>query len=75
MDTASDVQERLHQTMPSLSGVERRTREIYVAHRSGATYAEIAARWRISNRAIKSHLARALLALMESVELNHKESS
>lgn len=63
------------QTMPSPNGVDRRTREIYFAHRSGATYAEIAARWRISNRAIRRHVARALLALMESVELNHKESS
>jgi DNA-directed RNA polymerase specialized sigma24 family protein len=75
MDTASDVRKRLCQTMPSLNGVDCRTRTIYVAHRSGATYAEIAARWRISSRAIKRHVARALLALMESMELDHKESS
>jgi DNA-directed RNA polymerase specialized sigma24 family protein len=57
--------------MPSLNGVDRRTREIYVAHRGGATYAEIAARWRISNRAIKRRVARALLAVMESMDLDH----
>jgi DNA-binding NarL/FixJ family response regulator len=72
---ASDIEEPQCQTMASLKGVDRRTREIYVAHRSGATYAEIAARWRISNRAIKRHVAQALLALMESMELNHNESS
>jgi DNA-directed RNA polymerase specialized sigma24 family protein len=58
--------------MALLDGVERRTREIYIAHRSGWSYPEIAAFLGLSNRRIKKSVARALLAIMENSERAHK---
>jgi DNA-directed RNA polymerase specialized sigma24 family protein len=72
---ALDAEHRLRQTRAWLSGVDRRTREIYIAHRSGSTYPEIAANWGISNRTIKRSVARALLAIMEHVEQTHDNES
>ncbi len=66
---------RLRQTKALLDGVDRRTREIYIAHRSGATYPEIAATWGISNRTIKRSVVRALLAIMEHREQTHDNQS
>ena len=62
-----DAEQRLRQTKAWLDGVDRRTREIYIAYRSGSTYSEIAATWGLSNRAIKKSIARALLAIMEKI--------
>jgi RNA polymerase sigma factor (sigma-70 family) len=51
-----------------LDAVDVRTREIYFAYRAGFSYAEIAAHLNISQRAIKRHIARAVLEIMEHVE-------
>jgi DNA-directed RNA polymerase specialized sigma24 family protein len=66
-----DAAQRLRQTMALLDGVDRRTREIYIAHRSGLTYPEIAAVWGVSNRTVKKSVARALLSIMENLEHAH----
>jgi DNA-directed RNA polymerase specialized sigma24 family protein len=52
--------------LAALSGVDQRTRGIYLAFRSGYTYTEIAAAWDVSFPVIKECVARALLAIMES---------
>jgi DNA-directed RNA polymerase specialized sigma24 family protein len=72
---ALDAEHRLRQTKALLDGVDRRTREIYIAHRGGATYPEIAATWGISNRTIKRSVVRALLAIMEHREQTHDNES
>jgi DNA-directed RNA polymerase specialized sigma24 family protein len=61
-----DAEERPLRAEVLLSSVDRRTREVYIALRSGSTYEEIGAEWRISKRAIKKCVARALLAIMEN---------
>lgn len=48
-----------------LEGVSRRTCKIYLAHRAGHSYEEIAALTGLSHRRIKRHIARGLLAIME----------
>jgi RNA polymerase sigma factor (sigma-70 family) len=60
-----ESQQRLKEVTAVLDAVSPRTREIYIAHRSGYSYAEISAHWGISEITIKRHIARALLALME----------
>jgi DNA-directed RNA polymerase specialized sigma24 family protein len=45
--------------------VFRRTCEIYLAHRAGYTYQEIAALTGLSHGRIRRHIARGLLAIME----------
>ena len=72
---ALDVELRLRHTRALLGRIDRRTYEIYVAHRSGSTYPEIAAKWGISNRTIKRSVARALLAIMEHREQTHDNKS
>jgi DNA-binding IclR family transcriptional regulator len=72
---ALDAEHRLRQTRALLGGVDRRTREIYIAHRSGSTYPEIAADWGISNEIIRTSVARALLAIMEHGEQTHDDES
>jgi DNA-directed RNA polymerase specialized sigma24 family protein len=57
-----------HPSLDLLRGADRRTREVYVALRSGCTYEEIAADWGISKRAIKRCVARALSTIMENIE-------
>ena len=70
-----DAEHRLRHTRALLGRIDRRTYEIYVAHRSGSTYPEIAAKWGISNRTIKRSVARALLAIMEHGEQTHDNES
>jgi DNA-directed RNA polymerase specialized sigma24 family protein len=72
---ALDAEHRLRQTRALLGGVDRRTREIYIAHQSGSTYPEIAADWGISNETIRTSVARALLAIMEHGEHTHDNES
>jgi hypothetical protein len=61
-----DAEVRLLTTLVLVSDVDQLTWEIYIAFRSGYTYAEIAAAWDVSNFTIKKCIARALLALMET---------
>jgi DNA-directed RNA polymerase specialized sigma24 family protein len=67
-DETLEAQTRVEQIRAVLDAVEVRTREIYFAHRAGYGYAEIATHMKISQRAVKRHVARALLAIMEHVE-------
>jgi RNA polymerase sigma factor (sigma-70 family) len=63
-------QQRLHNIGALLDRVSRRTRDIYFAHRAGYSYAEIAEHMGISNITIKRHIERALLAIMEHVDID-----
>ena len=67
-EDALDAVQRLGRIKRVLDGVSRRTRDIYFAHRSGYSYAEIAAHMRISHITVKRHIARGLLAIMEHGE-------
>ena len=70
--TATDAEPWLRETIALLDGVDRRIREIYIAHRSGWTYAEIAVFLGLSNRKVKKCVARALLVIMENLERAHE---
>jgi len=48
-----------------LGDVDQRTREIYIAARSGHTYPEIAEAWGISVSKVKKCVARGLLEIMK----------
>jgi RNA polymerase sigma factor (sigma-70 family) len=61
-------QQRLDRLTALLDAVNPRTREIYFAHRSGYTYAEIADDMGIAEITIRRHIARALLTIMEHGE-------
>jgi RNA polymerase sigma factor (sigma-70 family) len=69
-DQRLDTQQRLHRISDLLDSVGRRTRDIYFAHRAGYSYAEIAEYMGISHITIRRHIARALLIIMEEVELD-----
>jgi RNA polymerase sigma-70 factor (ECF subfamily) len=58
-------QQRLDAITAFLDAVNPRTREIYLAHRSGYTYAEIADHMGIATTTVKRHIARAQAALMK----------
>jgi RNA polymerase sigma factor (sigma-70 family) len=62
-------QERRNRIRAALDRVDVRTREIYLAHRAGYSYAEISEYLNISYSAIKRHIAQALLAILEHGEL------
>jgi RNA polymerase sigma factor (sigma-70 family) len=64
-DQILDDQQRLEGLTARLDAVSPRTREIYWAHRSGYTYAEIADHMGIAEITIKRHIARAQAALMK----------
>jgi RNA polymerase sigma-70 factor (ECF subfamily) len=64
-DQILDNQERLDELTVFLDAVNPRTREIYFAHRSGYTYAEIADDMGIAEITIKRHIARAQAALLK----------
>jgi RNA polymerase sigma factor (sigma-70 family) len=62
-DEILDSRQRLDELTALLDTVSLRTREVYFAHRSGYTYAEIADRMGIAKITIGRHIARALAAL------------
>ena len=64
------AQQRLVHIRAVLDAVGVRTREIYFAHRSGYSYAEIADHMGISHITIKRHIARAILAIMEHGDMD-----
>ncbi len=64
-DQVLDDQKRLDELTALLDAVNPRTREIYLAHRSGYTYAEIADHMGIAAITVKRHIARAQAALMK----------
>jgi RNA polymerase sigma factor (sigma-70 family) len=69
-EEAFEAQQRLRNIEALLDRVSRRTRDIYFAHRAGYSYAEIADHMGISAITIKRHIERALLAIMEHVEVD-----
>ena len=64
-DQILDCQQRLDQLTAILDSVSRRTREIYFAHRSGYTHAEIANDMGAAEMTVKRHIARAHLIVLK----------
>jgi RNA polymerase sigma factor (sigma-70 family) len=64
-DQILDDQQRLDGLIARLDAVSPRTREIYLAHRLGYSYAEIGSHMRIAVITIKRHIARARVVLMK----------
>jgi RNA polymerase sigma factor (sigma-70 family) len=62
-DQILESQQRLDCLIALLDAVNPRTRKIYIAHRSGYTYAEIADDMDIAEITIRRHIARAQAAL------------
>jgi RNA polymerase sigma factor (sigma-70 family) len=62
-DQILDNQQRLDELTALLDSVSPRTRAIYLAHRSGYTYAEIAETMGVAEITVTRHVARALAAL------------
>jgi RNA polymerase sigma factor (sigma-70 family) len=62
-DQILDNQQRLDELTALLDSVNPRTREIYLAHGLGYTYAEIAETMGVAEITVKRHVARALAAL------------
>jgi DNA-directed RNA polymerase specialized sigma24 family protein len=60
-----DTRQRLDRVGALLEAASTRTREIYMAHRAGYTYAEITDHMNISVITIKRHIARALRIVTE----------
>ena len=73
-DQILEAQQRLDSLGALLDAVNPRTREIYFAHRSGYSYAEIARHMGISEITIERHIACALMAIMENGEKEPGES-
>jgi RNA polymerase sigma factor (sigma-70 family) len=69
-DRILDSQQRLELLTAILDAVSPRTRAVYLAHRSGYTYAEIANDMGIAGITIKRHIARAHMAIMSMVDRN-----
>lgn len=68
-DEVLAAQERLNEVRRILGAVSPRTRDIYLAHRAGYSYEELAAAFGVSISTIEKSVARAVLALMEMRDL------
>lgn len=64
-DQILDDQQRLDGLIARLDAVSPRTREIFLAHRSGYSFAEIADHMNIAKITVKRHVARARAVLMK----------
>ena len=60
-----EAEKRLLRVQALLSGVDQRTREIYIAARSGHSYPEIAEAWGISVSKVQKCVARGLLEIVK----------
>jgi RNA polymerase sigma factor (sigma-70 family) len=58
------AQQRLDQIADVLGAVSERTCEIFLAHRAGYSYNEIAADLKITPRTVQKHIARAMFLLI-----------
>jgi DNA-directed RNA polymerase specialized sigma24 family protein len=65
-DDPLEADMRLLRIQALLSDVDQRTREIYIAARSGHTYPEIAEAWGVSVSTVKKCVARGLLEIMKA---------
>jgi len=57
------ARERLDQVVRTLERVSHRTSQIFLAHRAGYSYEEIAAEFSVSHRTVQKHIARATVLL------------
>lgn len=57
------ARERLRAVERTLSRVSERTCQIFIAHRAGFSYGEIAAEFKISARTVQKHIVRATMLL------------
>ena len=73
-DQILDNQQRLDEVNARLDAISLRTREIYVAHRSGYTYAEIAENMGVAEVTVKRHIARALASLSKLRDQSRNDS-
>lgn len=62
------AQQQLERIAAMLGAVSRRTCEVFLAHRAGWNYAEIASELGISTRTVKKHIVRALSMLSHASE-------
>lgn len=62
------AQQQVERIAAMLGAVSHRTCEIFLAHRAGFSYAEIALEFGISTRTVKKHIARALSMLFHTSE-------
>lgn len=67
-DEVLEPQQRLTKLRKGLYAFNRRTAEIFMAHRAGFSYEEIAADYGISRSAVEKHIARAVKWLMDNKE-------
>lgn len=63
-----NARQRVEQIEAMLSAVSRRTSEVFLAHRAGFSYEEIASELGISTRTVKKHIARAISMLASAAE-------
>jgi RNA polymerase sigma factor (sigma-70 family) len=61
-----DAQQRLQQIGRLLDASNRKTRQIYFAHRAGYSYEEISQHLGVSHMTIRRHISRALLLIMDA---------
>ena len=67
-DEVLDSQQRLNELTAMLDAVSRRTREIYLACRSGYSYAEVAGDMNIAKMTVRRHMHRANVIIRKHVE-------
>ena len=65
-DDPLEADKRLLRIQALLSDVDQRTREIFIAARSGHTYPEIAEAWGISVSKVQKCVARGLLEIVKA---------
>jgi RNA polymerase sigma factor (sigma-70 family) len=63
-----DARQQLEQIEAMLAAVSRRTAEVFLAHRAGFSYEEVASELGISTRTVKKHIARAKSMLANAEE-------
>ena len=62
------ARQQLEQIAAMLGAVSRRTSEVFLAHRAGFSYEEVASELGISTRTVKKHIARAVSILASAAE-------
>ena len=67
-DEVFEVNQRLIELRDGMSAFSERTADIFMAHRAGFSYKEIAAHYAISPSAVEKHIARAAQWIMDQEE-------
>lgn len=68
MERLLSARQEIDQIAAMLRAVSHRTCEVFLAHRAGYSYAEIASERGISTRTVKKHIARAVSMLFHASE-------